>query len=46
MNLSMRSATRAFNPIGRALAGHRWFKLYGLLVHRGRGPGANTGRRS
>jgi deazaflavin-dependent oxidoreductase (nitroreductase family) len=39
MNLSMRRATRAFNPIGRALAGHRWFKLYGLLVHRGRGSG-------
>ena len=39
MQLSMRGATRAFNPIGRAMAGHRWFKLYGLLVHRGRTSG-------
>ena len=39
MQLSIRNATRAFNPIGRALAGHRWFKLYGLLVHRGRASG-------
>jgi deazaflavin-dependent oxidoreductase (nitroreductase family) len=34
-----RLSTRAFNPIGRALAGHRWFTLYGLLVHRGRTSG-------
>ena len=39
MKLSLRRATRAFNPIGRALAGHRWFTLYGLLVHRGRTSG-------
>ena len=39
MKLPLRTATRAFNPIGRALAGHRWFKLYGLLVHRGRASG-------
>ena len=39
MTLTMRQATRAFNPIGRALAGHRWFKLYGLLIHRGRSSG-------
>jgi hypothetical protein len=38
-NLSKRTATSAFNPIGRVLAGHRWFKLYGLLVHRGRSSG-------
>ena len=39
MQFPIRQATRAFNPIGRALAGHRWFKLYGLLVHRGRSSG-------
>jgi F420H(2)-dependent quinone reductase len=39
MNLSMRNATRAFNPIGRALSGRRWFTLYGLLIHRGRTSG-------
>lgn len=39
MHLSLRRATRAFNPVGRALAGHRWLKLYGLLVHRGRTSG-------
>lgn len=39
MHVSMRLATKAFNPIGRALAGHRWFKLYGLLIHRGRTSG-------
>jgi hypothetical protein len=35
----MRRFTRAVNPIGKALAGHRWFTLYGLLVHRGRTSG-------
>jgi hypothetical protein len=39
MRFSFRRATKAFNPIGRALAGHRWFTLYGLLVHRGRTSG-------
>jgi deazaflavin-dependent oxidoreductase (nitroreductase family) len=33
---AMRRFTRAVNPIGKVLAGHRWFKLYGLLVHTGR----------
>jgi hypothetical protein len=36
---AMRRLTRAVNPIGKAMAGHRWFKLYGLLVHRGRTSG-------
>ena len=35
----MRRVTRAVNPIGKAMAGHRWFKLYGLLVHTGRKSG-------
>jgi len=35
----MRRITRAVNPIGKAMAGHRWFKLYGLLVHTGRKSG-------
>src|SRR4029453_4164496 len=35
----MRRATRLVGPIGRALAGHRWFTLYGLLIHRGRTSG-------
>jgi deazaflavin-dependent oxidoreductase (nitroreductase family) len=35
----MRRITRAANPIGKAMAGHRWFKLYGLLVHTGRTSG-------
>jgi hypothetical protein len=35
----MHGLTRAVNPIGKAMAGHRWFKLYGLLVHRGRTSG-------
>jgi deazaflavin-dependent oxidoreductase (nitroreductase family) len=35
----LRRITRAVNPIGKALAGHRWFTLYGLLVHRGRTSG-------
>ena len=35
----MRRVTRAVNPIGKAMAGHRWFKLYGLLVHTGRTSG-------
>jgi hypothetical protein len=35
----MHRFTRAVNPIGKAMAGHRWFKLYGLLVHRGRTSG-------
>jgi deazaflavin-dependent oxidoreductase (nitroreductase family) len=39
MKVSMRDATRAFNPIGRALSGRRWFTLYGLLIHRGRTSG-------
>jgi hypothetical protein len=37
---AIRRLTRAVNPIGKAMAGHRWFKLYGLLVHRGRSSGA------
>jgi deazaflavin-dependent oxidoreductase (nitroreductase family) len=36
---AMHWLTRAVNPIGKAMAGHRWFKLYGLLVHRGRTSG-------
>jgi hypothetical protein len=36
---AMRRLTRAVNPIGKAMAGHRWFTLYGLLVHRGRTSG-------
>ena len=36
---AMRRVTRAVNPIGKAMAGHRWFKLYGLLVHTGRKSG-------
>ena len=35
----MRRFTRAVNPIGKAFAGHRWFTLYGVLVHRGRTSG-------
>ena len=34
-----RRAVRLVGPIGRAMAGHRWFKLYGILVHRGRTSG-------